>query len=361
MRPRGELLFRTPTPFALGGYAETQPRPSEFSVAGMLRSAIMDLSEERHIPQDVLEEILGKVKEYTTYDFSWKLVGPHFLRGNGEVFYPIPLDVLATEDKGARIRLADWLIPQLEEVDGKFVELLAPTAFNGESARKKYWLVSSRFMEEYLGGGREFDEKEAVRGGDVYKLKTHPHVKLDRDTKTVEVMNGEGMYFAVERLALRDGWSFIAGVQLDGCKRLDRVRDAFLDLDGRIARLGGESGLVSLEVREAKHLLEAKMGDDVGDGDRVRLVLTSSAVFGDGDRSSFIPKLAGVRGCACARVVVGGWDYAANKPKELRFGVAPGSVYYLERGQPGIVSGRVHVHPDYRNVLGSCLMAKGWL
>ncbi|MEM1659486.1 MAG: type III-B CRISPR module-associated Cmr3 family protein [Candidatus Jordarchaeales archaeon] len=361
MKPRGELLFRTPTPFALGGYAETQPRPSEFSVAGMLRSAIMDLSEEKDIPKDVLEEILGKAKGYTTYDFCWKLVGPYFLKGDSEVFYPIPLDVFVIEEEGARIRLADWLIPQLEEVNGEFRELLAPSAFKGESARKRYWLVSSKFMKKYLDGERGFDEKEAVRGGDVYRLKTHPHVKLSRETKTVEVVGGEGMYFAVERLVLRDGWSFIAGVQLDNCGKPDKVKEVFLNLNGTIARLGGEGGLVELEVREAKSLLEAEAGGNVGDGGRVRLVLTSSAVFGDGSRSSFLPNLSGVKGCACARVAVGGWDYVANKPKELRFGVAPGSVYYLEGVQPSITLSRVHVHPDYRNVLGSCLIAKGWL
>jgi len=364
MKPRGELLFRTPTPFSLGGYAETQPRPSEFGVAGMLRSATMDLAEERGTPQNVLEKIVGRGKEYTTYDFCWKLVGPYLMRGNGTVFYPIPFDVFVEGgEERRRLRLADWLIPQLEVVDGGLKELLAPSAFKGESARKEYWFASSKLMEEYLNGENVFDESDVVRGESIYRRMTHPHVKLDREMKAVEIVEGEGMYFAVEKLALREGWSFIAGVWLDGCEQpeLDKVRDAFLDLNGRIARLGGEGGLVSLEVRESKSLLEAKVEEDAEIEGRVRLVLTASAVFGNGDKSSFLPGLSGVEGCACARALVGGWDYAANKPKELRLGVAPGSVYYLERIKLSVILDRVHVHPDYRNVLGSCLIAKRWL
>lgn len=376
MWPLGELFFRTPIPFVLGGYAETRTTPPEFGVAGMLRSSIMDLRDAGLL--DVEDELLSKVLDlgggHTTYNFCWRLVGPHLYR-DGEVFYPMPMDVFKKEEgesgkqdqsqgggqEGGKVTfmLGDYLIEQLTPIpSGRGFELrrlLGPAVLDGEEARG--WLASASFMKRYLEGEREFrcvEGRDVVRERDVVEKRIFPRVKLDRERKTVEIRDGEGMYYSLEKLILREGWGFIAGVWLDECSD---AADVFLKLDGYTVRFGGRSGMVRLEVRWAKSLLERGLNWDVSG--EARLLLTSSAILGDGGYTSFLPSL-NVEGGVWRQVWIGGWDYAAGRPKAMYAGVAPGSVYYLRDVSGGDVLERKFVHPDYRRVLGSSLIAKGW-
>lgn len=362
MKPRTELVFRTPTPFAMGGYAETLPRPPEFSIAGMIRSAIRDLAYTEGT--NASPKILGTNKKYTTYDFCWKLVGPYFLH-NGRVYYPTPMDVFVDESDTKRneegvFKLPDWLIPQLEPYPngsaGSFREVLAPSVFSGDQAWRRYWLVSSEFMRKYLEGEKVINGKdEAVGESEVLLRKKFVSVQLERKSKTVKIKMGEGQQFTVEKVYLKDGWSFIAGVWLKEC---EEKAETFRQLDGKTVRLGGEGSFVELEVREAQVLLEKDVKEQ--SFEKARLVLTSSAIFKMNDKSTFLPSLGEVKGCACARIVIGGWDYVTNNPKATLFGVVPGSIYYIENVSSNIVLDRNYVHPSYRNILGSSLIAEGW-
>ncbi len=132
----------------------------------------------------------------------------------------------------------------------------------------------------------------------------------------------EGMIYTARHLRLKPGLVFYAEADLPG----DKVAHF---AEPQLCAWGGEGR------RAIVRKVEAVCWPRVEAGERASLLLLTPAFFHHGWRPGRLDP-----SCLRAAAVAGpyatsGWDLARGGPKPTRFGVGPGSVYFIEGPSPG--------------------------
>ena len=409
LKPLTPLLFRKPIPFRLGGYAPTFPLPSPSTIAGMIRSAILDyLADTRNM--DVSQafenrkDLLGEPSIYS--EMSWTLIGPYLGKitdDSVEVYYPAPVDLLKMKDTYKpcyEYKKERELIPlYIIDVKKMYKELPLNELLrvgDENKSRKSYYsflpltfisgveyesmlgkFVSKRVFERYLNNdvreieGEEFIKEikfEAYDGEDIIGSKTkynpimirvYSGIMLRKDTKTLDLRLSEGkikgMYYQFERVHLDKDWGFVFGIVTEDSDVAEDIKKA---LDGKILRLGGKGGLVECREIEIK-LLEFENPKYISPNGRdgFKLILTAPAVL-KGNVGSYPEEYSDILfGYASTKRIIGGWDYYYERPKPIHIGVNAGSVYYFDKPADfDVFLNRKYVEDEFKNVFGSALI-----
>ena len=394
LHPLTPLMFRTPKPFDLGESAESLYLPQPGTIVGMIRSAIWEALNKSFDPHELSKKpeftgvylIDGEFK--TTYNFKWRLVGPYLYKYKGNdkgVYYPLPLDVFVVEQASntcKRKRIFDLVIPHeksMRELSDLFGIMGSPMPATQKYLRelltKKIKRMPNVFihiddMKRLLNIAYEersedhpiIKEVRIKQVRDIFRRYEEPHVKLDRQKKTVEMYEGKGLYFTTRRVILNEDWRIIFGlVSLE-----DELENYFDKLNNRIARLGGEGGLVRIQEEKNIRFIEYQYFQNLDQevDKRLKLVIASPTplINDSGDDTWYPPKLGVPRYYAIRQTLVGGWDYCKQMPKPLHRGIGDGSVYCYELKNRftyrDLILDRIHVPEEFRGAYGSVLIGK---
>lgn len=384
LKPLTPLFFRTPHPFDVGGHAEGANWPQPSTIAGMIRSAAWDVSRLQFSADDLASqpEFTG-VKKYdneyvSSYNFDWRIVGPYlYCEEGGNVYYPSPLDLISYEDGDRKVvEFADRTYSnELKDMidfhyEGLFLNKILTSKRKIIVAQTlDNTFIRQDILRSLLEGTRdrfELDDSEKhhpkviISVSDVIEETITSHISLD-DRKILKVKDGRGYYFRIKQIHLREGWNYVFGI-ISLNSKLDEY---FKKLDNHIARFGGEGGFVKISRDDDIELIEKlylnKLDDQLPS--KFRFMLTSPAVFIDGDHNVPRPNTRGIRifGYAIKKFIIGGWDYLNNRIKAMHFGVDKGSVFYAENvgnlSYRDIVAKRVHIPSDFRGAYGSSLIS----
>ena len=327
MTPIDPLISRDARPFGEGGRVRSLDWLSQSVVAGAVRTALWKEDASR------TPEQLKKAS----------LRGPFPLIG-GKMYLPRPLDIVVSKEAGgAKV----WQVKPMEK--GKMPEgcganmpvpELLPAAPDPEPEQDfkpekmaAFWSVD--LMVQWLRNGRKgfsLDEKETL-AAPIKDERTH--AKINPDTGTAD----EGMLFSTTGLDFvwKDDKTFKAG----GAALEVNFGDMG-DLGNFTAPVGGERRLARFEVNDKdSDLWKTK---DIQFGDKIRLVLATSAVFAKGWLPGWIDgqtlegqvpgtglKLRLVSAVTGRWQPLSGWSYEDDKPKAMRRAVPAGSVYFFQR------------------------------
>jgi len=382
LKPLTPLLFRTPKPFDLGERADSLYYPPPSTIVGMVRSIICEL---KNISFDAVS--LSKYSGFTgvynlqnefhsTYNFKWRLIGPYLLDGGNNVYYPLPMDVFVSESD----QNIDVIMPHRESMDelkylsgldgGAIVDVITHENLLRNFLSRKIKRYSNMFihiddMQRILCSkydGKKITNLRIIAINDIFINIEEPHIKLDRDYKTVEIREGKGLYFTTTKVMLRDKWSFIFGI----VALKEEINEYFEHLDGKIAKFGGEGGLV--EVQEVTGKVKFIENNYLKNLDQelpsnLRIILTSPALFEEGGKYLWYPPNLGTpKFYTIQETLVGGWDYLKNTPKPLCVGVNKGSVYCYELKKTlkfrQLITDRIHVPDNFKGAYGSLLIGE---
>ncbi len=390
LEPLKPLLFRKPTPFEIGESAESYRLPPVSTIAGMVRTALWEVRNKTFSPDSLVNEssFTGVVERggefYSTYNFKWKLFGPYLLRNN-KVFYPVPLDTFKVKDKVVSA-CPDSMesLKQLFNLEkgGFTVDLIkyAREVSKGEVEPLGGKFISANSFKNFLTGASDQEIKmnqlELVSLPNVISPVDEAHIKLSKEMKTLEISGGKGFFYRTVKIMLREGWRIVFGVYVPD----NEINSYFDSLNGQVARLGGEGGLVKVREERNVKLLEEELEKDSSIEGRFKLILTGTTVFYDGREDQWYPLIWDRNGKQCmelgkvkyyslSHTLIGGWDYVRGKPKEMHYGVDAGSVYYYSKLNQNLASSekltygdvvfeRRLIHPDLRGIYGSALVGR---
>ena len=359
LEPVDTLFFRDGRPFGPAMRAQSG-LPNPQTLAGALRTELL-----RRAGVD-LGRLAGRIRNGVSFDAALsrtggdlgkaiaalRFRGPYLGRadeagGPDRLVYPIPATLRISAATGAVFRLdpleAAAPLPGWTPAAAGMVplwtrckEVLNPP--------DEHW-ITAKGMTDFLAGGVP-DRAELVSDESLYGFEDRTGIAVAAETGTAK----EGMIYATQRLVLRRGVRFWAGVE---------GPDTGLDLlppagESRLLPLGGEgrqavvSGCRRREVPIAAECAVPGHDDRAGHGSSVVLV---SPAFLRGWRPADLDLLAAA---IPGHVPVSGWDLARGGPKPTRFAVAAGSVYFL-RGKVDLPQGyAVGRDADTRLGWGDC-------
>lgn len=407
LEPLTPLLFRTPKPFEIGGEAYTEEWPNPSTISGMLRNAILESILIDNKKTTILfdrekfrEFLVGRIEEFkfiakisgvkrdkegdyfSTYDFAWRLVGPYFfdLKHN-EVYYPIPMDYLPIlDDLTLKIEVPDLRealdVKDLFELDYFGVPIVG--------IEKEYEAIFSNYVIKSQALRSYIKCEETTRHNcikivpEIIEKKITPHIELRRDTKTLRITRGKGHYFIVESVNFRKDWCIVIGVIAP-----QDIAKYFKIINGKIVRFGGEFGLVKIHIREDiknkfiendyVNRLSEPICENCDKNLLLRITFTNPGVFYE--NGEYVPYLSKINtpsghklkliGFSMRRVIISGWDYLKNKPKDTIYGCDKSSVYYFELENKDALESLTYrfiidreiIAEEYRGAFGSFIVS----
>lgn len=388
IKPLTPLVFKTMRPFLIGGYATTNIMPMPSTIAGMLKTALMEELGFNNAEEAFKErkDLFGTINNPNEHE--WILIGPYFHNSSINItYYPKPMDLLYCGESNAYLVARIDLAKELSRVEygdenrlglctfyvdnDELIELESVGALVSHEIILKY-LSDNSSKSGYKIKAREISSiPEILSTEDIYekilRKKAMAGIDLDKKTKQVVYRGGKGHFYSVEKLYFSNQWGFLIGI----IPLRDNLIDDFQKLDGKIVRLGGEGGLVRLVVRVGKNsypLVERNLRlDETYDENTVlKLIVTSpTPIMEDTSGDTYdVPLIKDLKviGFHIRRTMIGGWDYLRNLPKETHYAVAPGSIYYIKPKQKinslDIIVNRSFVNKRYKSIFGSCLLSK---
>ena len=321
---RGNRLFGD-----AGSYGESMVPPWPSAAAGAIRSAILARD-----GVDLAAFARGEVDhagvggrdapgDFRVTDFQLAWHGPD---GEGalEWLYPLPADLVATQDENGEITLHPLSPTQpVEGIESSGVTVLLPVMPQAVRAKPAsgLWLTEAG-MRDWLGGRLPDTEGHLVSSEQLWLSDERVGIGMDGTKRRAD----DGKLFTMQAVALRPGVGFVATVEGDGLA------------DGTLVRLGGDGrGAV---VRNTEAVSPGADLETLSGAGRCRIVLSAPSIFASGWRPFDCDaegrfESMGVRGrLVCATVpraeVVSGWDLARWQPKPARRAAPAGSVYWIE-------------------------------
>jgi len=357
IRPLDVLMFRDSKPFTGGEShrARSLFPPSPYTFYGALRAKILTevLSakqkefEDYYCRDSELEKLFQEIgapkfkkgdKEYQEIKGQMEIKGPFLARGEGrlEVYFPSPADLLEKEQgrDGEGIVLSPTKLPPegLQADFGHFWKEFLPlwtSESGGRAIEPGERLVEASQLKGYLlGSGPRLTKAE-----ELYEREPRAGIKLVYERRTVDI----GMLYMAEFIRLKKDTGFVIGIE----------GTSLLPEEGLLA-LGGERRAASYNLLEDNPLqqledeeFKKKLADEISKTKRFKLYLVTSAIFEQSWLPDFVDRntLQGKRNGISFRLIsatvgkpigIGGWDLAQNRPKPMKRGVPPGSVYHFE-------------------------------
>lgn len=341
LEPVDVWSFRDGRPFEAGEAFEARSvfPPFPWTVLGCLRTALLRKlcpDPERyagrgpeatcprcHTGPCAAESVVGKAGQEAPFS-----VGPPFLAqtvgdGHLEIFYPTPRDLVYEDGNGGAPRL----LAPIEPVDRVIHSLdgLRPIAAVGGSRVKswpRHW-VNHGDLVKCLAG-----QPPGLTGQYSPKVLREPRIGVGIDPNTRSARRGQLYLRDVVRLG--EGVDERVGLLVETSEPLD--------LDGEVARLGGDGRMVAIRRVPAPAPVPVPEFDW-----RVKVCLVSPTWFEGGWRPRWLDPTTRegtvpgtdvrVRLLAAAMgdpVAVGGWDLKEQRPRILKPLVGPGAVYFFE-------------------------------
>ncbi len=333
IEPLDVLLFGDGRPFSVGGIANSLDTPHPQTLAGALRTWLLDgLGCDWDRLADLLErgasfaEAAAEQSEALGQAAALEIRGPWLMR-DGERLFPTPA-TLVRRGEGDDLALGRLNpLPEGQAPPGWRASIEGTRPLWPEQPdewKRTTGYLTTRGMKAFLGGGLPSPEDLVPRDA-LLNRDNRVGIAINNDTGTVE----ESMLYSVGFCALKAGLCFYAEIDDPN----DRAASAIPREPGLI-RLGGESRRA--QVRRCAAL--APNPDCVAPGKPTLHVLASPG-FVDPDA----PPEALVAAAWPAPTAVSGWDYARRGPKPARFALPAGAVFYYSNTPP---QGARYAPPD---------------
>ncbi len=329
IEPLDTLFFRDGRPFEAGTRGASSALPWPQTVAGALRSALLDMAgcDFAALGSAIrgglgFAEAASRQGDAVARAADVRFRGPWFAM-NDEIMVSAPATLQRDRGIGGELVRFDPL------------GSLLPGWTGDDSGRYPLW-PRKRARTEALGGhfitlaglrdflaGRTPPVEALFSPTDLYGYDRRTGVSVNAARQTAE----DGLLYGVSLLALKEKVSIV--VEAEGpAAALDIFPNEF------VAPMGGEGRHVLIRRRGAVRWPTIPSQDG-----RRLLMLVTPGVFDGGWRPEGLS-------CAAAAVpqaqAVSGWDLARGGPKPTRFVVPAGAVYFLEGEAPvGLVAGNL--------------------
>lgn len=333
IEPNDVLMFRDGKPFSGGDdhYARGifPPFPSTFY--GAIRSKILSEKYPQYesyqkgvMPDDIKREI-GTNSSYGSLTITNFLLA----RRENEIINPIfsiPKDVVKIKGKDKK----DLFILKPEERLRNQINFNLPIAsltnlwFKNEDPLEEINdFISLEMLDKYLQGDIP---DETIDKNDLYQKEERVGIGKDRMRKTAAT----GLLYSVEYLRLKQEVGFI--VELSGVESLPK--------EG-LLRLGGDHRSAFYKETSFQMPDAEMIKKKINNAERFKLILLTPTIFNNGWLPDWIDVGSGegwINGISLKMVsaaigkplYIGGFDFAKEKPKDMKKAVPQGSVYYFE-------------------------------
>jgi CRISPR-associated protein Cmr3 len=328
--PTDTLFFRDQRPLAAGfsfGRGANWPLPTVLHSA--IRTALLAERSEG-LPARVSQPGNARKGEphgdLVAADFQWlNLQGPFPVDKSGQLYFPIPRDLVAAEG-GKAARLAIQQNSGANNLPKPLAHLAIPKSPPTKETLSDW--VSLEFYQRYLG---KEEPLSAPDRAELWDVEHRIGVALDPDTHTAV----EHQLYAAEHLRVRDG------VRLRFRISEDPHGKEIADLRGKTLQLGGEQRFGQVEAAET----ELQLPKTEISGNLVKWILLTPAIFVHGWRPGWVDE----SGHVLLRVVdrarraerrrprrESGWQYdpAADKAETISASLVAAVV-----GKPQVVGG----------------------
>jgi CRISPR-associated protein Cmr3 len=319
LEPLDTLFFREGRPFGLGLSGESGlPAPQNFTGAlrtWLLERAGADFRRMRGQPSLAAAFAAAGVPWLAETVFRGPWLADISDPASPKPFVRTPANLVFTNGQPAalcplRTRLPGWAPPPDEPQ-------MLPLWLKGRKPDKARpaWLTFDG-LRAYLEG--QPVAKEQLQSSDtLYLLEERTGIQVDEKTQAAE----EGLIYSTRSLRLKLNVAFYGEIEL--------AEEHTKEFDGeQVMSWGGERHHVV--VRKVNRV----RWPQAPDGSRTSLLLISPAFFTGRWRPDNLPQGALRAAAVDGPFAVSGWDLALGGPKPARFGVAAGSVYFLEGAPP---------------------------
>jgi len=319
LKPVDVLRFRTPKPFKLGGYAETELLPPPVTIA----SAILY---QLHLTMGVegadFEEIVRNLKGRLV------LHGP-LLVDRGEVLAPCPLDLFRCPKCLYDGNSAVFLARAWELTEGQLSTPLPvhdPCHLKGEKLRG-YLMPVRRIRER----GNVKSTGELRKVGDICRRELRPGAHLDEERKAVR----PGYFYAVEWVKLERDYSIRLYMEADAqlLGAIEQIKMVSLGGGGRPVEVSvsGRGLTIKDYCRELTGEELSVIAERIASDRAFDLILLTPGILVEGSVCTWKPDLdipSALKGIGIDKPVkVSGWDLKLGAPKSLYTAIPPGSIY----------------------------------
>lgn len=327
LRPVDVLRFRTPRPFKVGGYAESEVLPPPGTVALAIASKLYFNG---LVAGRDFESLLEELRRHVVFH------GPVVASGE-EVYVPCPLD-LAKCAYCNKVFLSRW-----ERAPNEALETAWP--IHSECGRVGRPLDNCLLSLSEVARRRGLSEFKVVSLDDVFVRELRPGLFIDEATKSAR----PGFYYQVEWVGIRPGFTLREFVTIKDPKWADHLKEL------KMIRLGGKGQHVEVASVSERSLHEhyrritgrdfSEVVREVVDGRELEIVTLTHTIFLDEGTGKCVSRPAEPPGMKLVGVasgkpkLVSGWEAAHGRPRPMYAAVPAGSVYRFafDEGSRGAV------------------------
>jgi CRISPR-associated protein Cmr3 len=317
LEPLDTLFFRGGRPFGAGLPGESgQPTPQAF--AGAIRTFLLEKVGAN------FESMRGKAttaEAFAAAGAPWlshaSFRGPWLADvSNASAPKPYlyaPADVVLNGKQPARLRPLRTKLPGWEPPEAGMLPLWLKGARAGKD--RPGWLTFdglSAYLQDQILRPHHFQPADRL-----YELEERTGITVDEQKQAA----GDSLIYSTRALRLCQQVGFYGEVDLP---------------DHAVALFAGEEAIPW--GGERHHVVVRRVNPvrwpEATVGERTSLMLVAPAFFAAGWRPDGLPTGTLIAAAVDGPFVVSGWDLARCGPKPTRFGVAAGSVYFVENRQP---------------------------
>lgn len=324
MDPVDVLCFRSPKPFRIGGYAETEhiPPPGTVALAFTAQLHLAGL-----LNASSFSDLLKRVGEKAVFH------GP-FLSGRGQLYIPAPLD-MAECPEHKRIFLSEW---RESLKGGKSPWRVHKCGRSGKTLRG--YLISS--IDLLKRGGKELEKEQSknspslLKVREVFKEEIRPGLSLERKSKIAR----PGYFYQAAWVRIKSDYGlheFVTIKDEDWGEVLGKIKMLKLGRGGRPTELSQTDRLspdeyykllTGLDMSEAAHKIANDRAFD--------LILLTPAIFLSKNACRLepgdllIPDVDLIGVATDRPVKVSGWDFERKAPRAMYYAAPAGTVYRYE-------------------------------
>ena len=320
--PNDTLFFRDGKPFTMGAetWADVIFPPNPSTLYGAIRTwLIFEKGDLRSFRRGSFESELGTPDTKG----SLKIKGPILVK-NGELLFPSPLDLLKREGNGGD-NILNYLTfsntPDIFISDYRLCKVLIWKGMEHMKVAEGY--ITGIYLNDYLSGRENLRLTEA---GEIYTLEPKIGIARNRITKAVL----EGHFYHIPMVRLRDDVGI--AVWIEGVASVPESGIIQLGGEGRTARVERMDKGIFREIEDISLSLDNRL---------FKVYFATPAFFENGylpswvNGDTFEGEYGGIRlrlvNCVIGKYkLIGGWDIARNKPKQMFRAIPAGSVYYFE-------------------------------
>lgn len=291
---RGNKLFG-----GAGDHGESLMPPWPSMAAGALRSRLMAEG-----------ETLESLANFRLTGFS---LAHHLGDGNAEMLWPLPADIIVTQDNLADATYLRPTAPPTGISSSHELPLLPALCSDKPGKRIGGLWLNGQGIAAWLAG-QPVRPAHLLRSSEVWQTDTRLGIALDSTKRKA----ADGKIYTVETVALCPKIGFITQ---------SRGHNRQLS-DGALVRLGGDgraamASLVSATLPETDWKRIAREG-------RFRMLLTTPGIFRGGWQSENVPATL-VAASVSRAETISGWDLLNSKPKPAQRIAPTGSVYWYDK------------------------------